>query len=514
MENYDAILVFPKLWEKEFNPPNQPPYGLLMIGDMLLKKGFNVFVYDERLESLGIKSRKELVNAVKQSSPLFFGISSQSGPMIENGLIDSKFFKQECPDVPVVWGGVHPTLMPDQTIKHPLVDVVIKGEGELPALGLAENLKKGNRDFSGIDGLYWKKLLGKVSSKSDGGKEEEKIIVNKPCFGVKDLDEVDMRWDLVNPNHYIRNIDGKKWLGLITSRGCPFRCGFCYNISFFGTGKFRGWSAEKTIEEMKRVLEWGVNFINLDDDYIFVDPLRMWKILDLKKEAGLDFSWKAPIRGHLLRDKLTKKIKDGGCESVSIGAESGSDKVLNLMTKDSGADAYYMAAKNLKKYDLNGHFSWILGYPGETLEDVYKTLNVIKDLEEINPNTEHVVNIFAPYPGTPSYDQAIEKGFKPPESLEGWTDNFRESCNELAYINEESRKVMEAIRWARIFCTMYKKRRYYAGWIKPAVYFLGAISNIRWNYNMYNMPIEQKAVTIGRKALKRMTQNRNRDLEE
>jgi len=495
MENYDAIFVFPKLWEKEFNPPNQPPYGLLMCSHLLLEKGYNVLVYDERLESLGIKSRTELVQAVKHSKPLFFGISSQSGPMIENGLIDSNFFKKECPDTPVVWGGVHPTLLPDQTIKHPLIDAVIKGEGELPCLGLADHLKKGNKDFSKINGLYWKD-------------KEQNIKVNKPCEGVPNLDKIDMRWDLVNPQHYIRDIDGRKWLGVITSRGCPFRCGFCYNISFFGMRKFRGWSPKKSIEEIKKVLEWGVDFVNFDDDYIFGDPLRLWGILDLKKEEKLNFNWKAPIRGHLLRDALTKRIKDGGCEAVTIGAESGAEEVLDLMTKDSGPEAYYMAAKNLKKYNIQGNFSWILGYPGETLKNVYTTLNVIKDLEEINPDTEHVINIYAPYPGTPSFDQAIKLGFVPPPSLEGWTDNFREACKELSYIDEKNKKVMEAIRWAGIFRTMYKRKRLYASWIRPIVNVLGTISNVRWNNNIYSLPIEQKTVSLGREVLKRVNKTR------
>ena len=500
MENYDAIFVFPKLWEKEFNPPNQPPYGLLMCSHLLLEKGYNVLVYDERLESLGIKSRTELVQAVKHSKPLFFGISSQSGPMIENGLIDSRFFKKECPDTPVVWGGVHPTLLPDQTIKHPLIDAVIKGEGELPCLGLADHLKKGNKDFSKINGLYWKD-------------KEQNIKVNKPCEGVPNLDKIDMRWDLVNPQHYIRDIDGRKWLGVITSRGCPFRCGFCYNISFFGMRKFRGWSPKKSIEEIKKVLDWGVDFVNFDDDYIFGDPLRLWGILDLKKEEKLNFSWKAPIRGHLLRDALTKRIKDGGCEAVTIGAESGSEEVLDLMTKDSGPEAYYMAAKNLKKYNIQGNFSWILGYPGETLKNVYTTLNVIKDLEEINPDTEHVINIYAPYPGTPSFDQAIKLGFVPPPSLEGWTDNFREACKELSYIDEKNKKVMEAIRWAGIFRTMYKRKRLYASWIRPIVNVLGTISNVRWNNNIYSMPVEQRSVILGREVLKRMTRKKNEEIE-
>ena len=133
------------------------------------------------------------------------------------------------------------------------------------------------------------------------------------------------------------------------------------------------------------------------------------------------------------------------------------------------------------------------------MKDVYITLNVIKDLEEINPKTEHVLNIYAPYPGTPSFEQAIERGFKPPQSLEGWTDNFREACKELSYINEESKKFMEAIRWAGIFRTMYKRKRLYVGWVRPLVQVLGTISNVRWNYNMYSFPIEQKAVTVGTK---------------
>ena len=122
----------------------------------------------------------------------------------------------------------------------------------------------------------------------------------------------------------------------------------------------------------------------------------------------------------------------------------------------------------------------------------------------------HVESI-APYPGTPSYDMAVAHGFVPPEELEGWTSNFREQCKKLAYVKDK--ELLEAIRWAGIFRTMYKKKRLYANWVRPIVHVLGAISNVRWNYNLYSLPLEQKSVTLGRKVLKRMMQRKNEELE-
>lgn len=498
MEGYDAIFVFPKLWEKEFNPPTQPPFGLLMCSDLLIKEeGLKVFVYDERLESLGMVNRQDLIKAVKNSDPLMMGISTQSGPMIENGLAVSKWFREECPDAPIVWGGVHPTLLPMQTIAHPLVDVVVNGEGELPILNLARELMKNgirrNKNLDKVKGIYWKDEQGKVK-------------INEHQEPVPNLDDVNVRWDLVNPKSYIREMDGEKCLSLITSRGCPFRCNFCYNVSFYGARKFRGWSPEKVIEEIKRMVDWGVEYVIFDDDYIFGDPLRMWKILDLRKQNNMDFHWSAPIRGHLLRDNLTKKISDGGCKFVTIGAESGSSRILKLMDKDSDVDAYYMAAKNLKKYDLIAQYSWIFGFPGETIKDMYLTLKTIKDLEEINPKTDHIINIFAPYPGTPSYDMAVQRGFEPPKELEGWTSNFREQCRKLVYVKDK--ELLEAIRWAGIFRAMKKRSRYYTSWVKPLTKILGTISDLRWKYDFYDFPVEQDAVKMGRRVLNTIMKQR------
>lgn len=473
----DIILFFPKHWLREFRPPTQPPFGLMMISDAVLKKGYKVKIFDERLPDNDLS---QLVPYIKKAK--IFGVSAQSGPQINNGLNACKFAKKINPDIKIVWGGVHATLLPEQTLEHPLIDFLIVGEGE--------------ETFSEFIDLFFKdKSLKKV--KSLAYKEKGKVIINEKRPLITDLDKVDIRWDLVNHKDYIHDFEGRRSLSTITSRGCYFRCSFCYNQTFFGKRWFRGWSAKKVMNEVQRFEEWKVETIKFEDDNMLVEKKRTKEICSELAKNKYDFLFSAPIRAHYFKDDFIAPLKKVGYKYCNIGAESGSQRILDLMHKDTKPAHFIQAAKVGRKYDIDLSYHWILGYPTETFLEALKTVELIKKIEAANPKAYNILNIFAPYPGTESYQLAIKEGFKPPKSLESWTQNFREECKNLGYL--KNREVLEKIRLSGIIKTMAKRTHWYKPMYRPLIKSMGFVQDVRWKYNNFKAPVELELVNMFKK---------------
>src|SRR3989344_4788718 len=311
---------------------------------------------------------------------------------------------------------------------------------------------------------------------------------------IENIDKINLRWDLVNPKDYIHNFEKKKSISTITSRGCYFRCSFCYNQTFFGARYFRGFSPEKVLEEIKFLLDLKVETIKFEDDNFLVDKNRTKEICNLIKQEKLDFTWSAPIRAHYFTEEFTKEITSVGYKYCNIGAESGSERILKLMKKDTISQHYIDAARIAKKYNISTSYHWMLGYPTETQEDINDTISTINKIEEIYPNSYHILNIFTPYPGTEAYDLAIEHGFNPPNNLENWTKNFREECSNLVYI--QNKKLLENIRLTGILKTLGKRPNWYRPLFRPGIKIFSSIAKKRWEKQNFNYPYDLKLIKL------------------
>src|SRR3989338_6229363 len=240
------------------------------------------------------------------------------GPQINNGLKAAKLTREINSNIKIIWGGVHATLLPEQTLKNKYVDIIVYGEGEETFLELIQAIDKG---------------LSLKNIKGIGYKESNKIILNEKRELIENIDKINLRWDLVNPKDYIHNFEKKKSISTITSRGCYFRCSFCYNQTFFGARYFRGFSPEKVLEEIKFLLDLKVETIKFEDYNFLVDKNRTKEICNLIKQEKLDFTWSAPIRAHYFTEEFTKEITSVGYKYCNIGAESGSERILKLIKK-------------------------------------------------------------------------------------------------------------------------------------------------------------------------------------
>jgi len=260
----DVILFRPKILkgtERVLVP--QLPLGLLFIAAPLVKNNYKVKIIDAETDLHWLDDLdKELT-----PSTICVGVTSMTGAQIRGGLEFSKIIKDRF-DVPVVWGGLHASMLPEQTVKNDLVDIAVRGEGEDPFLEIVNALKD-KRPLLDIPNVFWK--------------ENSKIYSN-PKDEFIDLNSLERApYHLLDYERYItmkRSYfpDCKRILDLHTDRGCPHRCGFCYNIEI-NKRKQRSLSASGVVEQIDFFTkEFSLDGINFIADNFFTDRKRVVEV--------------------------------------------------------------------------------------------------------------------------------------------------------------------------------------------------------------------------------------------
>jgi len=470
MESYNVILINPYI-PLPYNE-SYPPYGCLFIAPHLKDAGYKVRVFDAQKEKLTVL--KDLI--ANSSDLIWIGFSVIRGPAIQSSLNISKIIKRYNPKVPLVWGGSFPTLIPKQTLENKLVDIVVMNEGEHASVELTSALSC-KQDLDGIKGIGFKK---------DG-----KIILNPPRGFINDWDnEVRLGWDFIDPTKYTNYIDGKRHLEIITSRGCPFRCAFCWNITA-NLRKFRGWSVDRVIEELKVLERYKIEYVTFGDDYLdYTNTDRITKLSYYFKKQCIEWSIGNGLRvGNHLK-KILPLLKDKNCTYVSFGTESGSQRILDYICKDVSVEQILESAELTKRYNIGARYSWMIGFPNETKEDIFKTLEMIDRIRSINKKTGHFIGIFSPEPGTPLFDEAVTKfSWVPPSNLHQWAE-LREELN-YPYVKD-----MWFLRCVSFSSFLYFKMDSPISVLKMKpllripIKILIFISRLRWRYKFFKFPLE------------------------
>ncbi len=378
------------------------PMGLLYVAQALRKIDIEVSMLH-----LGVDTLRDL----KPDDYLFVGISMLTGEIISNGLEAAKMIKAYNPRIPIVLGGVHPSLLPEESLANELVDIVVIGEGENTAQELARSLMdKG--DLATIKGIGWK--------------DKGKVTIN-PKRDLLDMDtlEFDVPYELLG-----RHFFNSSTMPVHTSRGCPYRCGFCYN-PVLNKRIYRYKSAEKVIAEIEYLHgKYGVYNFNFDyEDEFFVDPKRAYEIFSAVIDKGLKINWSAFCRFNTFDkaierygDGFTDVLKRSGCYYLSFGAESGSQRLLDeVILKDIKVEQIIRTIERMKKAGIMHRVSFICCFPTERDEDIEQTFDCIERIS--GGNSKIVLGIFrlVPLPGTKIFETLKnEFSFKSPSSLEEW----------------------------------------------------------------------------------------------
>lgn len=407
-----VILVYPSTGQDVYGINTGLPLGLLMVGTVLEAKGYAPVIVDQRTEA---DFEGAVRRALAGGDVLFLGVSSMTGFQIRGGLTAARLAREHDPELPVVWGGVHPSLVPEGTVRHPLVDAVCAGEGEETVAELADALAAG-RPLDGTPGV-WVKAGDGVSA----GPERPLIA---------DLDTLPpVNYDLVDALRYftIGHILREPQLQFVTSRGCTHRCGFCYNL-LFNKGKYRAMSAGRVYAELKRIAErFGVRSLFLYDDYFFADRRRVLDILDLLEAGDEKFLFEVSCRVDFLDgsdETLLRRLRADGFQELLVGVESGNDEVLGVIGKRFTVAEVERANRKIGPAGLNAKYSFMAGFPGETDDQLFDTVDLMRRLLRDNPNVSTTpLSIYTPYPGTPLFDLCLAKGLSNfPSTLDEWAD--------------------------------------------------------------------------------------------
>jgi radical SAM superfamily enzyme YgiQ (UPF0313 family) len=226
--------------------------------------------------------------------------------------------------------------------------------------------------------------------------------------------------------------------------GCPFTCAFCGIVPIFNA-RWKAKSAQNIYNDVKKLKEnYGINGIEFYDNNFFVSEKRVAEFSSLI--LGEDMHWWGESRIDTMNkysDQTLALMRDAGCKMIFFGAESGNDTLLSKIDKggtQSGELIKSFAAR-IKKFNIIPEYSFILGLPAETPEEVMAQINYdinfIKEIKEINPSTEIIIYVFSPVPTENSElsNQSIELGFHYPRTLEEWLnpawENFDTHRNPL-----------------------------------------------------------------------------------
>lgn len=377
------------------------PSSVLCVGSALKQAGFKVHIYNIAPEEAPGKIKQIL--ALK---PLFVGFSVFTGPRTAIAAEMSSELKRRDPAVMVVWGGIHPSLVPEQCLKEGCIDIVVIGEGEETAVELAQALVS-NAKLEEIQGLGFK----------SGGR----IIINKRRPLINNLDDYKLDWSLVNMDECIEtDIEGIRYLHFMSSRGCPFNCGFCYNFAF-NERRWRPHSFEYVTEEIIRLKQVsGINGIVFNDDNFMVDIERAFKILRFLKDNGIRCV-RLEMRLESLSHGILQKVSELGVINIFVGWESGSNRILKLINKGITREDIIEKFKLFSRHpQLAVSAAAIIGFPTETWGDVCETIDLGIKIAELVPANIITFQTYLPYPGTDLYPLAVKGGLNVPQRSKDW----------------------------------------------------------------------------------------------
>jgi anaerobic magnesium-protoporphyrin IX monomethyl ester cyclase len=410
------------------------PLSCLYLGTVLRMSGYRVEILDERTTP---SFEADLAASLKREKPLLVGISSMTGTQIQGGLRAAGRVKKEDPSIPVVWGGVHPTLCPESTLRDSLCDYVVMGEGEVTLIELADRLGEGG-DPVEVEGIGYKQG------------DRLRFTARRPLL--RDLDAIPRPdYGLVSMEHYFTRAPSTDLpqLQLVTSRGCPFDCEFCYNLRF-NERKFRCHSAERVVSDIRFLVErFGVRALFIEDDYFFGNPKRVERICDLLLSEGIEVLIQVPCRiDYLYRQPalMIDKLHRAGFKELWIGVESGSEERLKQILKRTNLDQVREVNRRLSGSSVYPKYGFMAGFPGESREETLETVSFLFELLRENPGAGVApVAVYTPYPGTTLYDRARSVyGMVFPETLEGWS-HFHFGQNNNPFLSRRQRKLIGKI---------------------------------------------------------------------
>ena len=405
------------------------PIGLGYLATMLNINGYEALIYNaehsssktEKLDNSDILNRTkgqenfirnaldeeyyvwvEIKRYLENLQPDLVGVytTTVAYPIVLKILSLAKQIKKNCI---TVLGGPHVTVLPDEIMGKREVDFILMGEAEYTLVELCNELKESTLNFKKIAGL--------------GYRDGEKVIINKSYDFIKDLEDLPfVNRDLIlNIESYPNWVIGGIIMG---SRGCPYNCTFCASAAIWKR-RIRYRAVDNIIAELKYLKgQYGITAFVFMDDTFTIHRKRVKEFCEKLIRENIALEWRCSSRADFINEQILDILKRAGCSGISVGVESGSDRILRLMKKDVTVEDTRRAAELIKKYGLEFTALFVVGLPYETANDIRKTIDIIKEIKPDRVN----ISTFFPYPGTEAYTEVVKHGLLPADY--DWANNL------------------------------------------------------------------------------------------
>jgi anaerobic magnesium-protoporphyrin IX monomethyl ester cyclase len=406
-----------------------PDLGLGYLATWARKDGHEVYILDSNNLKL---SFDDLRNKITLLKPDLVGIKlfTQDLTIVKNTL---RLVKENNRGIVTVVGGAHPSALPEHTLRTlGDADYAFNGEAEIGFPKLLQFIA-GKGQLADVPGLIWR--------------EENEIRVNRQLF-VENLDELGMpAWDLLDPREYSDTAETFRKAfpaaPISITRGCPFPCTYCAGSTISGK-PIRTRSIDNVLNEMQYLMDnYGVREFNIADDNFTHNR----KVVEAFCQGIIDRKWKiywsgsTGIRLDSLDENLLQLMRQSGCYSFYVGIESGSQPILDLMKKRLKIDQIRRGVEMISRSGILVSGFFIIGYPGETREDILKTIEFAKSLPLFKAHFFH----FTALPATEAYETLLKEGkiSGPDDSMfmdvsyvpEGFTANELKKLLRKAYLD-------------------------------------------------------------------------------
>lgn len=401
-QDMDILLVIPPggyYAERWKEGSLQPPLGVLYLAAALEQNDISVQIIDAYLEK---DTYKSLADKVKTVRPKIIGISFCTDNRFQ-AFETVRTLKKECPNVPIVAGGPHPSLATLDTLEHVReIDYIVRGEGEISFVELAQALLSG-KDTDSIAGIAYRK--------------DQKPVINQSREFVSRLDDLPfparhlIPWDKYCFTMEVPGRGSLRGATLLASRGCPFACNFCSSSEMWGR-KNRRRSPRNIIQEIEQLIDkFRVQALWFLDDVFATNKQHGLELCNAMLEAKIDLPWLCEIRVDIADFHLLETFKKSGCFCVGFGVESGSQRILDkVVNKKISIEKVKQVRDWCEELDLISNPFFIYSHPNETEEDLNMTMDLIRTWPKKSWIGLKLLHI---YPGTEVEKIALAKAMLP-----------------------------------------------------------------------------------------------------
>ncbi len=435
-----VLLFFPRTgWDTE-GVNLSLPLPLMYLAVPLERAGYRVRIIDQRVNP---HWREDLRREIRDGNVLALGVSSMTGKQLLAAKEASVLAKKVDPNLPVIWGGVHPTLLPEQMLENDFLDAVCVGEGEDVFTQWVQAVDKS---------LPWDDIPG-IAFRREGS-----IVPHKRLPPTVDLNTiVRPAYHLVDMKRYITSrLFGERDFIAMMSRGCPHQCTYCYETAFNINNAWRAVDPKLAIDEVEYLQKtYGITALTFMDDLFFGKKKWAEQMADEIIHRKIEMTFRADIRVDYVAGfgtEYMKKMRKAGFRIMFVGVESGCDRILKFIKKQITREKILESMEVFQQSGVIPHCAFMAGYPTETNEEILQTLSLMLEISEICPGARTSnLQIYAPYPGTELFQWCLDHGMKMPKTVEDWASSSFNQTNEHVWLGDKDRNLLRKASYFTYF---------------------------------------------------------------